>query len=251
MSAARKERVLLVLLLGGAGLAWWSSLDRMQGMDAGPWTELGAVGPFLGIWILMMAAMMLPSAMPTLMLYRRLAKDRSQIASVLFVGGYLVVWAAAGLLAFAVAAAGRHVAGDILAWNRAGRWAAGATLLVAAAYQLTPLKDACLARCRSPLTFLLGSWRPGPLGGFRLGLSSGAWCAGCCWALMASLFALGVMSIAWTALVAGLVALEKVLPWRRVALGATTALLSALGILLLASPGLIPGLTLPGMGPMS
>jgi predicted metal-binding membrane protein len=124
-------------------------------------------------------------------------------------------------------------------------------LLVAAAYQLTPLKDACLRRCRSPLAFLLGSWRPGVLGGFRLGLASGVWCAGCCWALMASLFALGAMSIAWTALVAGIVALEKGLPWRRVATGATAVLLVALGLLLLTAPGAIPGLTLPtGRGPL-
>jgi predicted metal-binding membrane protein len=250
MGAARAERELVVLLLGLAGLAWWSSLDRMQGMDSGPWTGLGALGWFLGIWIVMMAAMMVPSAIPTVTLYGSLAKDRTKLASVLFVSGYLAVWAAAGLLAFALAAAGGRVAGGVLAWNRAGRWAAGVTLLVAAAYQLTPLKDACLARCRSPLGFLLGSWRPGVLGGLRLGLRSGAWCAGCCWALMASLFALGVMSIGWTAFVAGLVALEKVLPWRRVATAATASLLVALGIGLLAAPGLVPGLTLPTEVPM-
>jgi predicted metal-binding membrane protein len=250
MSAARAEGGLVVLLLGAAGLAWWSSVDRMQGMDSGPWTGLGTLGWFLGLWIVMMAAMMLPSAIPTVALYGSLAKDRAQLAAALFVAGYLAVWAAAGLVAFALAEAGGRVAGGILAWDRAGRWAAGATLLVAAAYQLTPLKDACLARCRSPLGFLLGSWRPGVVGGFRLGLTSGAWCAGCCWALMASLFALGMMSIAWTAFVAGLVALEKVLPWRRVATGATTTLLAALGVLLLVSPGLVPGLTLPGGGPM-
>ncbi len=79
---------------------------------------------------------------------------------------------------------------------------------------------------------------------------SAAWCAGCCWALMASLFALGVMSIGWTALVAGFVALEKILHWRRVATGATTTLLAAFGVLLLAAPGLVPGLTLPGMAAM-
>jgi predicted metal-binding membrane protein len=138
------------------------------------------------------------------------------------------------------------VAGGALAWDRAGRWAAGATLLAAAAYQVTPLKDACLARCRSPLGLLLGSWRPGVVGGFRLGLSSGVWCAGCCWALMASLFALGVMSIGWTAFVAGLVALEKLLPWRRVATATATVVLVVLGLLLLSAPGSVPGLTLPG-----
>jgi predicted metal-binding membrane protein len=250
MGAARTERGLVVVLLGLAGVAWWSSVGRMQGMDAGPWAGLGALGWFLGLWIVMMAAMMLPSAIPTVALYGSLARDRTQLASVLFVAGYLAVWAAAGLVAFALATAGGRVAGGVLAWDRAGRWAAGATLLVAAAYQLTPLKDACLAKCRSPLGLLLGSWRPGVVGGLRLGLASGAWCAGCCWALMASLFALGVMSIGWTAFVAGLVALEKILPWRRAATGATTVLLVALGVLLLAAPGLVPGLTLHGGMPM-
>jgi predicted metal-binding membrane protein len=250
MGAARAERGLVVLLLGLAGVAWWSSVERMEGMSSSPWSGLGTLGWFLGLWIVMMAAMMLPSAIPTVMLYGRLAKERAQLASVLFVTGYLAVWAAAGIVAFALAAAGHRVAGGVFAWDRAGRWAAGTTLLVAAAYQLTPLKDACLARCRSPLAFLLGSWRPGIAGGFRLGLASGGWCAGCCWALMASLFALGVMSLGWTAFVAGLVALEKILPWRRAATGATTLLLATLGILVLAAPGLVPGLTLPGGAPM-
>lgn len=248
-SATRAERLLIAVLLATAGLAWWWTADRMQGMDRGPWTNLGTLGWFLGVWIVMMAAMMLPSAIPTVTLYGSLARDRARLASVLFVVGYLAVWASAGFVAFALATAGGRVTGGVFAWDRAGRWAAGATLLVAAAYQLTPLKNACLARCRSPLGFLLGSWRPGVLGGLRLGLSSGAWCAGCCWALMASLFALGVMSLAWTALVAGFVALEKTFPWRRVATAATTALLAALGVLLLAAPGLVPGLTLPGMAP--
>ncbi|HZC76021.1 MAG TPA: DUF2182 domain-containing protein [Gaiellaceae bacterium] len=229
MNAARTERGLVLALLALAGLAWWASADRMQGMDAGPWTALGGLGWFLGIWVVMMAAMMLPSAIPTVALYGGLVRDRTQLSSVLFVAGYLAVWTAAGLAAFALAAAG----GGVLGWDRAGPWAAGGTLLVAAAYQLTPLKDACLARCRAPLAFLLGSWRSGPGGGLRMGIAHGAWCAGCCWALMASLFALGVMSIAWTALVAGLVALEKILPWRRLALAATTTTLVALGILLL------------------
>jgi len=250
MSTTRTEGALVALLLGLAGLAWWSSVDRMQGMDGGPWTALGTLGWFLGLWTVMMAAMMLPSAIPTVALYGSLAKDRTRLSALLFVAGYLAVWAAAGLVAFALAAAGGRVAGGVFAWDRAGRWAAGATLLVAAAYQLTPLKDACLAKCRSPLAFLLGSWRPGPLGGFRLGLSSGAWCAGCCWALMVSLFALGVMSVTWTAVVAGIVALEKILPWRRLATGATTALLVTLGLMLLAAPDLVPGLTIPGGGPM-
>jgi predicted metal-binding membrane protein len=250
MSTARTESALVVLLLGLTGLAWWSSLHRMEGMDAGPWTALGTLGWFLGVWAVMMAAMMLPSAIPTVALYGGLAKDRTQVSALLFVCGYLAVWAAVGLAAFAFAAAGGRVAGDVLAWDRAGRWAAGTTLLLAAAYQLTPLKNACLARCRSPLAFLLGSWRPGRSGALRMGATQGAWCVGCCWALMAALFALGVMSIAWAALVAGLVALEKLLPWRRAATWGTAGLLVALGVLLLAAPGAVPELTLPGGGAM-
>jgi predicted metal-binding membrane protein len=250
VSIGRTQGGLVALLLALAAASWWSALDRMDGMDAGPWTALGTLGWFLGLWIVMMAAMMLPSAIPTVALYGSLARDRTRVGALLFVVGYLAVWTAAGLAAFGLASVGGRVADGVLAWDRAGRWAAGATLLAAAAYQLTPLKDRCLARCRAPFGLLLGSWRPGPLGGFRLGVSSGAWCAGCCWALMGSLFALGVMSIAWTAFVAGLVALEKILPWRRAATAVTAALLGTLGLLLLAAPDLVPGLTLPAGGPM-
>ena len=121
-----------------------------------------------------------------------------------------------------------------------------ATLVVAAIYELTPLKDVCLGKCRSPLGFLLGSWRDGLRGAVDMGARHGAWCIGCCWALMASLFALGVMSIAWMAFVAGLIALEKLLPWRRVAMYGTAAILLGLGVLLLSAPDAIPGLTIPG-----
>jgi predicted metal-binding membrane protein len=250
MTTLRAESTLVALLLALTGLAWWSSVDRMHGMDAGPWTGLSPLGWFLSVWVVMMAAMMLPSAIPTVAAYGSLTRDRTALAPLLFAAGYLAVWAAAGLLAFALAFGGGRIAGGALAWDRAGRWAAGATLLLAAVYQLTPLKDACLGRCRAPLAFLLGSWRPGRGGGLRMGMRHGAWCAGCCWALMASLFALGVMSIAWTAFVAGIVALEKILPWRRVATGVTTALLAALGLLLLTAPGSVPLLTLPGSAPM-
>jgi predicted metal-binding membrane protein len=119
-------------------------------------------------------------------------------------------------------------------------------LALAAAYEVTPLKDACLGRCRSPLGFLLGNWRNGVGGALEMGIKHGAWCIGCCWALMAALFALGVMSIAWMAFVAGLIALEKLLPWERVATYGTAAILLVLAIVLVAAPDAIPGLTVPG-----
>jgi predicted metal-binding membrane protein len=217
-------------------------------MDDGPWTALGTLGWFVGVWAVMMAAMMFPSVAPTVALYSRMTRTRSPLKPLLFAAGYLATWTLAGLLAFAAAAVGAGVAGDVLAWDRAGRWAAGITLLVAAVYELTPLKDVCLGKCRSPLGFLLTSWREGRRGAVEMGARHGAWCLGCCWALMASLFALGVMSVAWMALVAGMIALEKTLPWRRAATFGTAAVLLVLGVLVLAAPDAVPGLTIPGHG---
>jgi predicted metal-binding membrane protein len=222
----------------------------MHGMDDGPWTGLGTFGWFLSVWVVMMAAMMLPSVAPTIALYARMTRQRSPLSPLLFTAGYLVTWAAAGILAFAIGLAVDSTWGDVLAWNRAGRWVAGATLVLAAVYQFTPLKDVCLGKCRSPLGFLLGSWREGWSGALQMGTKNGAWCVGCCWALMAGLFALGVMSIVWMAVVAGLIAVEKTLPWRRVASHGTAAILLGLGLLVLVAPAAMPGLSTPGRAPM-
>jgi predicted metal-binding membrane protein len=249
-AAVRTRLVLVAALFALAGAGWWWTVRQMGGMDEGPWTGLGTLGWFLGVWVVMMAAMMFPSVAPTIALYSRMTRQLSPVSPLLFAGGYLVTWAGAGLVAFAVIDLVNRAAGDVLTWDRAGRWVAGTTLLVAAVYELTPLKDVCLGKCRSPLGFLLGSWRDGPVGGFRMGAKNGAWCVGCCWALMASLFALGVMSVVWMALVAGLIAVEKTLPWRRVATYGTTAVLLALGLLLLVAPDAIPALAVPGAGQM-
>jgi predicted metal-binding membrane protein len=250
-AAVRVRLGLVALLFALAAVGWWLTYDEMQGMDGGPWTELGTLGWFVGVWIVMMAAMMFPSVSPTVALYSRMTKSRSAIAPVLFTSGYLLMWTAVGVLAFVIAYVGGRVTGDVLAWDRAGRWVAGATLLVAAVYELTPLKDVCLGKCRSPLGFLLGSWRSGAAGALEMGARHGAWCIGCCWALMASLFALGVMSIAWMAFIAAVIAFEKLVPWRRVATYATAGVLLVVGLLLLTAPDAIPGLTIPGMDPMS
>jgi predicted metal-binding membrane protein len=249
-SAARARLGLVALLFTLAGIGWWWTADQMRGMDNGPWTGLGTVGWFLAVWVVMMAAMMFPSVAPTVALYSRMTGRRSLASPVMFASGYLVTWAGAGALAFALAAAGGSVTGDVLSWDRGGRWVAGATLIVAAVYELTPLKDVCLGKCRSPLGFLLGSWRAGRLGAFQMGAKNGAWCVGCCWALMAALFALGVMSIVWMAFVAGLIAIEKTVPWRRAAVYGTAAILFGLGVLVLVAPDAIPALTTPGTNPM-
>jgi predicted metal-binding membrane protein len=118
-------------------------------------------------------------------------------------------------------------------------------LLAAAIYQLTPAKDACLRRCRGPLQFLSEAWRDGPIGAFRMGVEHGGWCVGCCWALMAALFALGVMSVPWMILIAGLIAVEKLLPWKTLANLSVAIVLVSLGLGVALAPRHIPGLTLP------
>jgi predicted metal-binding membrane protein len=250
-AAARTRIGLIAVLFALAAIGWWWTVDQMRGMDNGPWTDLGAAGWFLGVWVVMMAAMMFPSVSPTVALYSRMTNGHSVIRPLIFALGYLVTWASAGALVFALALAGGRIVGDVLAWDRAGRWVAATTLIVAAVYELTPLKSACLGKCRSPLGLLLGSWREGPSGALRMGVQNGAWCVGCCWALMASFFALGIMSAVWMAIVAGLIAIEKTLPWRRVATYGTAAVLLALGVFLLRVPDAVPGLTIPGGGMMS
>jgi predicted metal-binding membrane protein len=238
------------VLVAVAGVCWWSTVDRMHGMNDGPSADLGTFGWFVGVWVVMMAAMMFPSVFPTVALYSRMTERTSPARPLVFTSGYLLTWTAIGVFAFAFARLVDAVLGSQLAWDRGGRWAVSATLVVAALYELTPLKDVCLGKCRSPLGFLLGSWRDGLAGALRIGVSHGAWCVGCCWALMAALFALGVMSLAWMAAIAAMIALEKLIPSQRVATLVVTAILLALAVMVLAAPDLIPGFTVPGDGSM-
>jgi predicted metal-binding membrane protein len=240
---ARLGLVAALLVVAAGGWAW--TVHTMRGMGAGPWTSLGSFGWFLATWTVMMAAMMLPSVAPTIALYTKVTKESSPLSPWLFAAGYLVTWSAAGVVAYAVGLASAALLGDALAWDHGGRLLAGATLLLAAAYELTPLKDVCLAKCRSPLGSFLGSWRAGPWGAVRMGTRNGLWCVGCCWALMASLFALGVMSVTWMAVVAGIVAVEKTLSSRRRPTYLTALVLCVLGVLLLVAPEVLPGLQIP------
>ena len=248
LAASRREIWLVLVLFALAAAGWWWTVGEMRGMDNGPWSGLGTFGWFLGVWVVMMAAMMFPSVAPTVALYSRMSKTR--LLPLAFTMGYLATWAGAGVIAFTIGVVVSRADGGDLAWDHAGRAVAGTTLIVAAVYELTPLKNACLGKCRSPLGTLLGSWRDGWVGALRMGAGNGAWCVGCCWALMASLFALGVMSVTWMAVVAGIIAFEKTVPWRRVATWGTTLVLVTLGVLVLASPDALPGFTVPNHGEM-
>jgi predicted metal-binding membrane protein len=245
LTSVRVRLGLVGLLVAVAGSAWWWIARRMSGMDDGPWTSLGGLGWFVSLWVVMMAAMMFPSVAPTVALYSRMTSQRSAVPALLFAGGYLLTWATAGLAAYGLALGGGTVASGVLTWGRAGRWVAAGTLVVAAVYELTPLKDVCLGKCRSPLGALLGSWRSGMRGALAMGVRNGAWCVGCCWALMASLLALGIMSLVWMGFVSALIAAEKLLRWKRVATYGTAVILLALGIVLAAAPHALPGLTIP------
>ena len=241
-----------LFLLGAAAVAWVVTADRMQGMDAGPGTDLGSFGWFAGIWAVMMAAMMLPSLVPMAGAYAAQARGgsadvtpQSLVRTALFTAGYLLTWVLVGLAAWLVFKAVRSLDLSFLDWEVGGRYVAGGVIAFAALYELTPLKRTCLRHCRDR-ELLTADWREGATGALRMGLDQGAYCVGSSWALMAALFALGVMSITWMVVIAALIVLEKLLPWRERAEAVTVVVLLALAIGVAFFPGQVPGLTVPG-----
>jgi predicted metal-binding membrane protein len=251
----RAQLALLAALLALAVVAWLVTNDRMGGMESMPGMGLGGLGFYVTVWVVMMAAMMFPSVAPTVLMYDRLrsghrvrGKGAAADATALFVAGYLLVWTAAGLAAYGLFELVRAIDPAFLAWDEAGRYVTGGVIVAAAVYQLTPLKEACLVKCRSPMMFLAERWRHGRAGGLELGLRHGAWCLGCCWALMAALFAVGVMSLGWMALIAAFIAGEKLLPWPVAARRTVAVLLLALGLGVALVPSDVPGFTEPGGG---
>ena len=247
----RPQAALVAALLSLAVLAWWGLDRRMGDMSSSPGADLGGIGLYTSLWVLMMAAMMFPAIAPVVVTYDRLRAGRrargarcpGPEGSALFVAGYLVSWTALGLFAYGLLAGTRSLVDDgVLAWDRLGQEVVAAVLMMSAGYQLTSLKDRCLAHCRGPLMYLLEHWSEGRIGAVRMGLAHGAWCVGCCWMLMAALFALGLMSLGWMAFVAALIAGEKLLPARLNASRGAALVLLALGIAVLVEPGLVPGL---------
>jgi predicted metal-binding membrane protein len=243
---------LIAALLVLAAVGWLVIDDRMTGIDMGPGTGPGTFGFWVSSWVVMMAAMMFPSITPMVLMHRRIEaakRERGQAADLaatpLFVTGYLLTWSAAGVVGFLALWAGHKWSPGFLDWDEAGPYVAGGAILLAGLYQLTPLKDVCLRKCRSPFEFLLTAWRPGRLGALRMGVEHGAWCVGCCWGLMVSLIALGVMSVGWMVFIAALIALEKLLPWKVVANRTIAALLIVLGLGVAFVPEDVPGLAVP------
>ena len=226
----RRDRAVAAAGLAAvAGLSWlWliAMASEMAGMEMGallaagpaPWTALD-FGLTAAMWSVMMVAMMLPSAAPMILIYG-LARRRQQqkgrggeyASNGAFAAGYLLAWAG-----FSVAATGLQWALEQAAllspaMASASPWLGGGLLVGAGLYQFTPLKQACLVRCRAPFEFLSRHWRPGAGGAFAMGLHHGAFCLGCCWVLMGLLFVLGVMNLAWVGALAAFVLLEKLVP---------------------------------------
>jgi predicted metal-binding membrane protein len=177
------------------------------------------------------------------------ARVRGDAPAGLFVGGYLLAWTGYGLAAYAVYRGIRASAPSFLAWDDGGPWVAGGALAAAGLYQLTPLKAACLRHCRSPLHVLLRG-RPGWRGAVRMGIEHGGYCVGCCAGLMLALFALGVMSVFWMAVVAAAILVEKALPGGQTLARLFAVVLVALGLWVAVSPASVPGLTQPTEAPM-
>ena len=245
------RRGVLTALVASTLVAWLLVVSRMRGMDAGPGTDLGSAGWYLGIWLTMMAAMMLPSVTPMVLLFSKLAagsERRPGLATALFVTGYFIAWTAYGLVAYGLFRLVRGLDPSFLAWDRAGPAVAGTAVALAGVYQMTPLKRVCLRHCRTPLSFFMHHWHRGPGGAVRMGIEHGAWCVGCCWALMVVLFAVGVMSITWMVVVAAIVFAEKILPVGERVAQSIAVVLVAFGIWVAVAPGSVPGLTRPGAG---
>jgi predicted metal-binding membrane protein len=202
-------------LLAGAGMGM-HEMDGMLMARHPSWTP-GYVAVLLPMWAVMMAAMMLPSAAPMILLFgtiarrRRDARDTSADAGVFGVG-YVAVWAAFSLVAVLLQFGLDQGALLSPMLKTTSRALAGAVLIGAGVYQWTPLKQACLRRCRSPLEFLMTEWREGRMGAFIMGLRHGAFCLGCCWVLMLLLFVGGIMNVGWIAGLALFVLIEKLAP---------------------------------------
>jgi predicted metal-binding membrane protein len=259
-----RDRLSLVTLtlLGLVALAAWASLilqgsSMAMGRSTGAMPDStdsspGGIAPlvaFVTAWTVMMAAMMLPSAARMILLYRNASRghgagSRPLLRTWIFVSGYLVVWAAVGVPVYI---AGQLVSTAIASNMQLAEWApygVALVLIAAGAYQFTPLKRICLRTCQSPLAFFMGHWKQGSYGAFRMGLEHGAYCAGCCWGLMAVLVAAGAMGLAWVLLIALVVGTEKLVSGRQWPVLITGSALLGLGLLVALQPAI--GLSLRG-----
>jgi predicted metal-binding membrane protein len=238
----RERWIILIALAAIAAAAWAYMIHEARGMnlagvchclgmpmggDAAVHWSLRSLLPLFLMWAGMMVAMMLPSAMPMILTFASVTRNRQRqqrpyVPVSVFVAGYVAIWSLFSAIA-AVAQWLLHRQALLSpAMASTSAWLGGSLLLAAGIFQFTALKHACLAHCRTPFEFIMTRWREGTRGAFRMGLEHGLFCTGCCWALMSLLFLLGVMNILWIAALSVLVGLEKLLPrgiWLSSAIG--------------------------------
>jgi len=253
MNRELKEHFLiLIALVLLSSLAWTGTVYQAGSMGLGMITcsmtmgtpfSMGNALLYVLLWGVMMVAMMFPAIVPVVGLFSTIAgRKREQgvpfTPAWVFVAGYLVLWTLAGGVGYTVDLAIQSLPEVFPALRTYGLVIGGLTLIAAGVYQLTPLKYLCLSQCRSPMGFLLTSWRDGALGAFRMGLHHGAYCLGCCWSLMAVLFVVGTMNLVWMGILSMVIFVEKIVP-HGVEMGKATGLaLIALGLVMM---GLEPG----------
>jgi predicted metal-binding membrane protein len=244
-----QRNVILGLLLALASAAWavlaWQAGD--SGMDAAMSSPtMGMAAPlFLAIWVVMMVAMMFPTAAPMILMFHKVQSGKRQrlesfVATWVFVSAYMLVWTLAGIAAYACAVLAEAAAARAAISTDSIARIGGTMLILAGLYQLTPLKDLCLSRCRTPVSFIMTSWRDGTYGALWMGVQHGGYCLGCCWLLFVILFPLGIMNIAAMAVITLIIFAEKTLPWRRSVEWAAAALLVGYGAVVLAAPHTLP-----------
>jgi predicted metal-binding membrane protein len=220
--SVRSVPIVTAAALGLITVAAWTALIAGTPMSDPP--------TFIVAWIVMMAAMMIPSSAPMFLLFRLSAHDgpHGELRTLAFGAGYLLVWALVGVVVL-----GAQRVLDVGVSPDLRPLGVAAVLLAAGVYQFTPLKATCLRACQTPADFLVRHWRSGTLGALRLGIDHGLYCFGCCWALMAVLVAAGGMGLAWVALIALVVLVEKLAP-RAIWFGRGVGVAFALGALIVA-----------------
>jgi len=222
VAVSKRQQILLwLVLLLLAGIGWaitviqnlgMGSMADMPGMAPGPSSAL----LFLPVWISMMVAMMFPSIAPIVLIFATVGRSKrsaggSAVPTWVFLAGYLTVWSLFGVGAYLLSLAVPAVGMTALGLRTHTPLIGGIVLVLAGLYQWSPLKGVCLRHCRSPLGFLLDSWRDGYRGVFLMGFTHGAYCVGCCWSLMMVLFAVGLMNLGWMVLLAAVIFAEKIL----------------------------------------
>lgn len=245
---SRERNLILAALLILAAGAWVVVIQQSRASDDEMMSlTMGMGAPvFIGIWVLMMVAMMFPAAAPMILTFSAIQagkRDRGQTwtPTWVFVAAYLLVWTTFGILAYLAAVGAQRLADESMWLMDHATSIGGGVLIAAGLYQLTPLKRACLTKCRTPLQFIMTSWRDGYAGAFRMGTLHGLYCLGCCWFLFVILFPLGIMNVAVMALLTALIFAEKSLTWGVMLSRVSAVILVGYGLLVLLDVVKLPG----------